>query len=149
MKHKLNRRDYAWVLGYVDAYGAIHSKLIRIGQGLCMHGHFWPGVTHKLWRFNPNGWSFEPTRQCETQMDEEDTDRVLDRIKSHFDPPEWALPLKEIQSFRTPNGKRKLATKKKRYVVLGDQIVEEKYSNEYWSRGTRWELSECRYVKYL
>lgn len=140
-----------WVLGYVDSYGAVHYELIKMDNHGCMHGHWWPGQTHKLWRFNVNQWSFEKTRETSVEMDKADMDAVMRVIEKHFKMPEWALPPREVIYFQDETGVLHVPTSTKRFIVLGEQVVEEYLPAEHfagWERGRRWTLAACKKVRY-
>ena len=49
----MNIDEIIWVIGIVDAYGAVHSKIINMNDkhGDMTHGELWPGNL-KRWRWS-------------------------------------------------------------------------------------------------
>ena len=42
-----------WIIGYIDAYGAIHYRVVKHGDSLHSHSQIWPGPKHNKWRWLP------------------------------------------------------------------------------------------------
>jgi hypothetical protein len=53
-KETQDNKQIKWILGYVDGYGAIHHKVIYIGDTVDSHFQIWPAAKHSKWRWMPN-----------------------------------------------------------------------------------------------
>ena len=67
-----------WIVGYVDGYGAIHYKVVKIGDSIDSHNQIWPGPKHSKWRWMPDKPNHLNTYSEELCPDDED--RVWDLI---------------------------------------------------------------------
>ena len=76
LKQLLNETDsnIKWIIGYVDTYGKVHYKVIKINDDLDSHNHFWPTIHHNKWRWKPSS----PTH-LNTYLEKLDDDSI-DRI---------------------------------------------------------------------
>lgn len=43
-----------WIVGYIDNYGAIHHKVVKIGDSVDSHNQIWPGPKQVKWRWMPD-----------------------------------------------------------------------------------------------
>jgi len=48
--------DRLWVIGVIDAYGAVHSEGFNWDEDdVPMHGDLYPHIVHKKWRWTADG----------------------------------------------------------------------------------------------
>lgn len=43
-----------WIIGYIDAYGKLHHRVIRNDDLIDSHNKIWPMVHHNKWRWTPS-----------------------------------------------------------------------------------------------
>ena len=43
-----------WIIGYIDGYGAVHHKVVKVGDPIDNHNIVWNGVRHNKWRWLPS-----------------------------------------------------------------------------------------------
>jgi hypothetical protein len=81
---------YYLVIGYVDAYGAIHYKKLRLGDNN-FHGDYWPTVKSKRWRFLIKDWELSKGIIGEVAITEAEAEDILALMRKVVKPPEWVL----------------------------------------------------------
>jgi hypothetical protein len=81
---------YYLVIGYIDSYGAIHHKKIRLGAD-STHESYWPTVKSKRWRFVISDWELSKSVIGEVAITEEEAQDILSLMRKILQPPEWYL----------------------------------------------------------
>lgn len=77
------------VLGYVDAYGAVHYHKIFDGDDHAPnHADLWPTVSHNRFRFIVSDWNLTSFRSNE-KFDPEATDAILRKMEKILPVPDW------------------------------------------------------------
>ena len=91
------------VIGYIDAYGAIHHQLVPWGKaGEFTHDHFWPTQTHKRWRFNLAQWDLDNSILSKDKLTPEEGEDVIAFIRKRFTPPLWVIQGEEWEALGRP-----------------------------------------------
>lgn len=91
------------VIGYMDAYGAIHHKLIPRGkESDWTHEHFWPTQTHKRWRFNLREWALDNSPLSKDKLTREEASDVIDFLRKRYNPPLWVIKGEEWEALGRP-----------------------------------------------
>lgn len=74
--------DIKWIVGYVDACGKVHYKVVRRNDSIDSHNTIWPGPKHGKWRWIPSDPNHLNTYSEELDGDAEDTIwRIIDRFR--------------------------------------------------------------------
>ena len=74
--------DIKWIVGYVDAYGKVHYKVVRRNDSIDSHNAIWPGPKHGKWRWVPSDPNHLNTYSEELDGDDEDAIwRIIDRFR--------------------------------------------------------------------
>jgi hypothetical protein len=107
------------VIGIVDAYGAIHHRLIPWGKsGELTHDHYWPTQTHKRWRFNLKEWQLDQsifsTAKCNGLEPGEGED-IEAYIRKRFKPPLWVIRGEEWEALGRPRSGKAYERHEKRW----------------------------------
>jgi len=79
---KIDRDEICWVMGIVDAYGAVDAKLFEFGDTNLTYSHptYWPS-TLKRWRWTPyDGFDTPIGREADT-FDKQEIDAILRHIE--------------------------------------------------------------------
>lgn len=102
-----NHKEFMWVIGYIDSYGAIHSKFIEFKDKYTSpnHNYYWPTQHHKLWRFNSHGWDLSNSVLGKDRLTPEDADKVMEFLRTKLIPPEWVLHGEAWEAAGRPRGK--------------------------------------------
>ena len=61
-----------WILGYIDSCGAIHHKMVKIGDTVDSHNQIWVGLKHSKWRWMPDKPYHLNTYGIDLEPDDED-----------------------------------------------------------------------------
>ena len=85
----MKKSDIKWIIGYVDNYGAVHSKVVSKSDPIDSHNSVWPGPKQRKWRWIPT----DP-KSLNTYGDEFDFE-VEDKI--------WELIKKKVQYMLNEN----------------------------------------------
>lgn len=73
------------IIGYIDSYGAIHSRKIFKGDH-STHGHYWPTVHSRRWRFDPCEWKVIRSGEAEIALNDEEAEQVLRHVEKLVSP---------------------------------------------------------------
>lgn len=90
------------VIGYVDAYGAIHHKPVTMRKDNKSHCFYWPTQTHKTWRFIISDWSLENSCLSKDNLTQEEAENVIAFIRKHYTPPNWVVEGEEWEALGRP-----------------------------------------------
>lgn len=63
-----------WIVGYVDAYGCVHARVIGWDESIDSHRQIWPTVHHNKWRWIPDNPTHLNTYG--EDLDEDAIDRI-------------------------------------------------------------------------
>ncbi len=87
----LPSRQCWFVIGYIDAYGAIHHHKIYEGDLLAdfTHEALWPEQTHKRWRFNVRHWDLDQSILSSVKLDSDDGDMIVAKMRKILPVPKW------------------------------------------------------------
>jgi len=92
-----------YVIGCIDAYGAIHYEPLNIGEEwIKTHEALWPHNTHKRWRFNLVEWTLEKSVLSSESITSEEAEDIIARIRKHFKPPLWLIQGEEWEALGRP-----------------------------------------------
>ena len=47
------KNNIKWIVGYVDEYGKINFKVVKMNDKIDNHNQIWPGPKHGKWRWDP------------------------------------------------------------------------------------------------
>ena len=74
--------QYFWIIGAIDAYGAIHSEGFDYNKDdVPMHGDLYPNIFHKRWRWALSGINKSGDW---TDSDIEEFDRIVQHISKKY-----------------------------------------------------------------
>ena len=74
--------DLKWIVGYIDNYGAVHHKAVKIGDSVDSHNQIWPGPRQQKWRWVPSDPHHINTYGNDLDVDDEDKIwRIIDRYR--------------------------------------------------------------------
>lgn len=91
------------IIGYIDAYGAIHHRPIPLGKlGEWTHDHFWPTQTHKRWRFCLSEWELDQSILAKEKLTPEEGEDVIAFLRKRFNPPLWVIEGEEWEALGRP-----------------------------------------------
>lgn len=117
----MNEEPYL-VIGIVDAYGAIHHKLVPAGKsGEWTHDQFWPTQTHKRWRFNLTKWELDNSlMSCilRTRLTPEESEDICALMRRKFKPPLWVIQGEEWEALGRPHSGKALERHEKRWARI-------------------------------
>lgn len=92
-----------YVIGYVDAYGAIHHEPICMGEEWSKtHELLWPTQTHKRWRFNLSNWQLENSCLSRENLTEIEALDITALMRKHYNPPLWVIEGDEWEALGRP-----------------------------------------------
>lgn len=104
------------IIGIVDAYGAIHHRVIPNGKdGELTHDHFWPTQTHKRWRFCLSEWNLENSVLSKDMLTPEEAEDIIAFIRKRFKPPPWVIQGEEWEALGRPHSGKALERHEKRW----------------------------------
>src|SRR6476469_6248447 len=92
------------VVGYIDAYGAIHYKKVKLGED-AYHDSLFPGQTHKRWRFIVRDWQLDQSVISGVKLDSDDGAAVHALMRKILKPPDWFLQGEAWDAAGRPRGK--------------------------------------------
>jgi hypothetical protein len=96
----LNEKIF-YVIGYIDSYGAIHHKALRLDDPQ-EHSHYWPTQTHKTWRFVLSQWQLSNSILSKENLTEAEAEDVIAFVRKHYSPPLWVIEGEEWEALGRP-----------------------------------------------
>jgi hypothetical protein len=88
------------IIGYIDSYGAIHKKDIKMdGKSKFNHDDNFPMQTHKRWRFWIKKWELESSPSS-IDINDEDKVLIMDYINNHYKVPKWVLRKNNFKKYK-------------------------------------------------
>jgi len=110
----------SYVIGIIDAYGAIHHRPLFLNQTAKQHDYYWPGQTHKRWRFIISEWLLSNSCLSKENLTPAEAEDVEALIRKHYTPPNWVLQGEEWEALGRPrSGKAYEAHEKKWAEIMG------------------------------
>ena len=97
-----SRPKIHFIIGIIDAYGAIHHRPLCLGQTDKQHDYYWPEQTHKRWRFIISEWNLENSILSKETLTEVEADDIVALIRKHYTPPLWVIQGEEWESLGRP-----------------------------------------------
>jgi hypothetical protein len=83
-------REILWVVGYVDAHGAVHAHIVFQGDK-DRPDHAGMGVPkYKTWRWNRQG-GLEKSSLCAVNPDDDDVNAIMAWLRKHGCLNDWEL----------------------------------------------------------
>jgi hypothetical protein len=107
------------IIGYIDAYGAIHYKAIPLGKsGEWTHDTFWPTQTHKRWRFEIDEWMIDDSVLSKDNLTPVEMADVTALMRRKFKPPLWVIQGEEWEALGRPHSGKALERHEKRWARI-------------------------------
>jgi hypothetical protein len=108
-----------FVIGYIDAYGAIHHHGYNAGQSTIPdHAGLWPMQTHKLWRFKVSDWQLENSILSKENLTKVEAMDVEAFLLKHYTPPNWWLQGEEWIALGRPRSGKKYEAHCKKWDAI-------------------------------
>ena len=102
----MKAEPYMWVIGVIDAYGAVHAKGIKLGASVQMHSSYWPEVHHKRWRFLVRDWDLQPGLGTKAaDFTEEEIASIMRAVEKLAEKPYWVRKGEAWEAAGRPRGK--------------------------------------------
>lgn len=110
------------VIGYIDAYDAIHYQPITHESKFQMHSYYWPNQTHKTWRFNLHEWQLDNSILSKDKLTKEEVGRIYELMRKKFQPPIWILEGEIWDKLGRPSTGKKYALYEKKCIALRNKL---------------------------
>lgn len=90
------------VIGIIDSYGAIHHRPKWAGRTDHQHEYYWPGHTHKRWRFDLADWQLSNSALSKNELTEAERLDVEATVRKYYTPPNWLIKCEEWETLGRP-----------------------------------------------
>lgn len=114
--------DFIWIIGYIDAYGAIHHQGLTGDEPALTHDHYWPTCTHKTWRFLMCDWKLEDSPLSKENLTQAEKEDVEAFIRKHYTPPLWLIKGEEWDALGRPRSGKKYEAHCKKWDKIYGRI---------------------------
>ncbi len=94
--------EYTQAIGIIDGYGAIHFRLLTLGEGGdIQHETLWPGKNRR-WRFGISDWNLEKSALSSEGFTEAECEDIIALMRRKISPPMWVIRGEIWESFGRP-----------------------------------------------
>lgn len=94
--------DTCYVIGYIDAYGAIHHQPLTLESENKCHSHYWPLNSQKRWRFIISEWQLSNSVLSTDNLTPDEAENVIAFLRKHYTPPVWLIEGEEWEALGRP-----------------------------------------------